>query len=1017
MQSNNECIKKLSEIDIENDVRMGSTGAVEANVRAKIVSKLFICLGWDEISDLSYEHTILRNKHADIAVLVPDPFGTKKPKIIVECKDLNENLDNHIDQAFDYAIPLGVRWIVLSNGIEFRLYETFLEGIDVAYRKGLLLISPPILLTELEERFDELIEWISKDKISFLEQKTEIREVEIRKNVNARILNQVFVIFLPKLKDFYQDNIKSITRSAEELEEGLREEPREEETHSGEEKFAIELKRRIFAWLEFKGINYRDIDLWSEIYAKEAALTLINRILFRRICEDSRNPKVAEKLSKKGIDACHIFHKDWTYKNLLDDAIQEIRKIDYESIYNLNIFDCIIIEENLLKELILQFSKINFSVIDSEILKNVYQEHINEEERKNLGQYYTPDYIINFILHSIDIISDLTLEMSSDCIKILDPACGSGSFLTEAYEILKKKMIEYWDNNIIHEIILTKFLYGIDIEPFAAQFSTINLLIKDVSNPVNYVFITHHDTLETGGALMGKIAPVKIPKLITRETSISDDYDEKEFPLADYDVVVGNPPYFLITSREGSRPTGKKFHTTYLKKNRIQSYKETYNSWPHDNKNTNIFYLFLERGIEFLKDGGYLGFIIPDILLSGISTTNLRTLILKNCKIKKIFLIEGEVFEGVGMTNIIIILQKSNDKNSRRQNKVQIINTSEIELRENNKVQNYNTFMDEVYSVPQRIFIQNPYNIFSVRMNEQTWIVFLNINRKLKENTLIKLEELANIQRGIEYLAKKDALDRIPSTKTTYRKLIAVDNVEKYKINWDATSFPRKYVDYDVSGYPRSRKVKLKKESWFTQEKIVLKRISNKLIAALDEKKTRPQDYFFTLDSIQMIWLKNVTRYDIRVLLAILNSDFMNFYYTMLFSYKKLFSKVQKAFLNELPIPPEIDDDINNEIVSHVKNLEQGYDEDIEKELNDIILSLYFTEEEIEDYRALISLSYSLQDLPGLGYKIQYELNKLGIKTLGELADCDVEEVANRIKGVGRVSLENWIEFIRDLEE
>ncbi len=178
MRSNNECIKKLAEIDIENDVRMGSTGAVEANVRAKIVSKLFICLGWDETSDLSYEHTILRNRHADIAVLVPDSDGTRKPKIIVECKDLDENLDNHIDQAFDYAIPLGVRWIVLSNGIEFRLYETFLEGTEVANRKDLLLINPPILLTELEERFDELIEWISKDKISFLEQKTEIREVE-----------------------------------------------------------------------------------------------------------------------------------------------------------------------------------------------------------------------------------------------------------------------------------------------------------------------------------------------------------------------------------------------------------------------------------------------------------------------------------------------------------------------------------------------------------------------------------------------------------------------------------------------------------------------------------------------------------------------------------------------------------------------------------------------------------------------------------------------------------------------
>jgi hypothetical protein len=236
----------------------------------------------------------------------------------------------------------------------------------------------------------------------------------------------------------------------------------------------------------------------------------------------------------------------------------------------------------------------------------------------------------------------------------------------------------------------------------------------------------------------------------------------------------------------------------------------------------------------------------------------------------------------------------------------------------------------------------------------------------------MKLGTIVNIQRGIENLSKKDTLSSPPSEKLAIRKVIAADNINKYKI--------------------------------------VLKRVSSRLVGALDNKKEDKTQYFFTLDSIQMIWLKDQykEKYRLRVLLCILNSDFMNFYYKNLFSYKKLFSRVQKVFLEELPIPETIESSIQSRICDLARKLETEYNTDIDKELNGIINSLFFTKEELLEYGQLLTPTYSLKDIKGLGVEARFKLSKCGIYSINDLLNCNTSEIAEEIKGISIRSLDNW---------
>jgi predicted type IV restriction endonuclease len=121
-------IQALASLDVDKYVRK-ATGKCEENVKVKIVIPLLELLGYSVQRDMDFEHHVA-DKRADIALLFDN-----KPKLFVESKDLDENLDDHIHQALNYAYQKGVDWVILTNGVDIRVYKSYISNIPPKDRK------------------------------------------------------------------------------------------------------------------------------------------------------------------------------------------------------------------------------------------------------------------------------------------------------------------------------------------------------------------------------------------------------------------------------------------------------------------------------------------------------------------------------------------------------------------------------------------------------------------------------------------------------------------------------------------------------------------------------------------------------------------------------------------------------------------------------------------------------------------------------------------------------------------
>ena len=126
------------------------------------------------------------------------------------------------------------------------------------------------------------------------------------------------------------------------------------------------------------------------------------------------------------------------------------------------------IEKTLLKELetlFLCLSIYDFTKLDGDVLKELYQGLVDPKSRHDLGEYYTPDWLAELILEKINYVGG----------KLLDPACGSGSFLYAAAKRLRKRG-EMKGSNLVRNVI--ENIIGIDVHPVAVLMAKANLLLS-----------------------------------------------------------------------------------------------------------------------------------------------------------------------------------------------------------------------------------------------------------------------------------------------------------------------------------------------------------------------------------------------------------------------------------------------------------------------------------------------------------------------------------------------------------
>ncbi|OGL51311.1 MAG: hypothetical protein A3C43_04960 [Candidatus Schekmanbacteria bacterium RIFCSPHIGHO2_02_FULL_38_11] len=383
--------------------------------------------------------------------------------------------------------------------------------------------------------------------------------------------------------------------------------------------------------------------------ARQTAYLLINKILFYDVLQSKRSGQLdpltlPDDLTKGGV-----------LQNTLQSYFDYVLKnIDYETIYSTDFIDQIAFPENRpvieeIKELIKVLKRYDFSKIGFDIIGRIFERLIPQEERHNLGQYFTnPDIV--------DLILGFCVRNEKDT--VLDPSCGAGTFLVRAYQ--HKKMMNF---RMPHQEIL-KTLWGVDIAKFPAHLSTINLAVNELSVDENYPQILNEDffnltSLEkTGGEEVRKKAL----------STLSGKKVFTPYPK-NVDCIVGNPPY--TRQEEISEMTGKESYKECMINKALFDEK---GRLADISKRAGIHAYFFVHGTKFLKEAGRFGFIVSNSWMDVDYGKGLQELFLNSYKI--IAIIESKVerwFEDADVNTCIIILEKCNEQKERNENLVRFI--------------------------------------------------------------------------------------------------------------------------------------------------------------------------------------------------------------------------------------------------------------------------------------------------------------------------------------------------------
>jgi len=543
--------------------------------------------------------------------------GKEIPFLIIETKrlekgKLNPLIDPYnpkvIDQAAGYAIKLGAPYFATFNGEVFVLFETFKVGVPLPQRK---LRHYDVRLRITEEFARRVLEDIAK--------------------IHAGILGwqELDETFIHRLRYFHRILSEPLYQS---LKRKLASDP--------------EFRKKWETWLREQLFDVDEET--NKKFAEQYAYLLMNRILFYKTLEvyqSDKIPKLKPVEVSNGKELQEYLRKHFDYV---------LNYVDYGAIYANTLFDEIPIPDELapvIVEFIEELESYNLADIKREVIGRVYEYLIEPQEKHRLGQYYTPSPIVKLIVN-------LTVEKPSD--RIIDPACGSGGFLVEAYRRLldlKLKENPLADRRQLHVEIFNQ-LVGIDINQFAAQLAAINLAIQNLDAPSDNMNIIVADFFRVPISGLNKWMDMKVKVLTLNGVEV------KPLRIGEFDVLVTNPPY--TDFREMShKETVRKAALTWIDGTKIDVSPQAA-----------IYVYFFIHGAKLVRDGGKIGMIVSDAWLDMKYGVDLKKFFLDNFKIKYLITMDKGVFELALVNTVIVILEKatgSKNKRVREENNVKFI--------------------------------------------------------------------------------------------------------------------------------------------------------------------------------------------------------------------------------------------------------------------------------------------------------------------------------------------------------
>lgn len=424
--------------------------------------------------------------------------------------------------------------------------------------------------------------------------------------------------------------------------------------HGRNEKFT----QRLDEWVQENDYESLDEEEQFEVAGKQYAYLLTNKILFYEVVREKTKPRYdPEKgASTPEIETETGFELDSLHEHTTLSGLEKhlkkqfdtiVEEIDYKPIFDTGTSLFADFPQNkktlrTLEDFLDNIEAEEIVSLDEDLLGEIYEELIPAKERKELGQFYTPPKIAQTI-------SEWSIQRNEkDHPRVLDPACGSGTFCVEAYNRVEDILPTSRHQNIIDHIV------AVDINRFPLHLTALNLASQNISERTDRLHLFHDSFFNID------------PETRFLETSRIDDEDQEV--LGTFDAVIGNPPYIgqrsLYPSKEHFRNHLKNFgngKSPYYEGNKRLS------------KRSDAYVYFVTHGTQFLNDGGRLGFIIPTKWMMTGYGEDFQEFIYSEYKLNAVVGFGARAFDDAFVDGALILLEKCDNKEERRQNETKFI--------------------------------------------------------------------------------------------------------------------------------------------------------------------------------------------------------------------------------------------------------------------------------------------------------------------------------------------------------
>ena len=786
-------------IDLHAEIREEGS---EFDFRYSLVDHLFTdALNWSRTEGEG--HVNFEDDRKD--VLCYDDSDPPFPVIACETKPPSHDLDlTDVEQLETYMNGIGsARYGVLTNGHSFRLYDynpddrelNAIDGFDV----------DDVATTELSDLTQTQQDALSELKYLHWDRYVEFGDAETFRET----YQEVPVQYQPGTEDKgYELFLNAVKSSLDELTDVMKLffGDYQERTDSSYPKNFLETTFPDWKdWREYTGTSGNA----KETFCRETAYIVLNRALFARIAEDK---EIVEhtRLSSQGMSSELELDEPRPYLDALTDTYDQIDN-HYPDLYELGIFDWWWVSQDkrgqfdrqearhqrdledeldyALGTILKRLNRFDFEYVNRDILGHVYEDYLPKEERKELGEYYTPLEVVQFMLDSAEYRPNEGIGRK----QVLDPACGSGTFLTEVVERLIQHFLRKFGRTSVHQLnadearnILERIeenVYGIDINPFAVHITQINLLFRTIDL---YDKITEKEPNYSMKGFEIHVADTLSPTHQEKQQDSTDIEDEQmklqQFEAyngrarafledrntvdyikdeMEFDLIVANPPYVQSDNIGDTRDT---YHSTFK-----SSLKD---------KTFDLFVPFIERGMRWLTDDGKIMYICPNRLLNASYAEEIRRKLIEEPIEYLIDFREADVFDVPTPYPCIISINREMPLDDNQIQCARFINESVDSLEDIYHLDDWNSEPNiadyDLFSVPQSELEKDCYdkNLSSWRpMPENERRVFDTVERRAETRISdVRDEVFEGLITGRDKIFVGEVIEEVDEYETDFSK-------------------------------------------------------------------------------------------------------------------------------------------------------------------------------------------------------------------------------------------------------